>query len=76
MERMMNDVVERERILAGYLGEEELAAEFQVSVQTLRRWRRQRTGPPFTRVGAAVLYPVDLGRQWLRGNVQPRAKAS
>ena len=30
----MNDVVERERILAGYIGEEELAAEFQVSVQT------------------------------------------
>ena len=67
------------RFLAGYLNEEELAAEFRRSIQTLRRWRRQRKGPPYvTDPGGEPLYPIDEGREWLRNNlVQPRvAKAS
>jgi hypothetical protein len=64
-------------ILAGYIGEDELAREFGVSLKTARRWRRQKIGPPFAKVGSGVLYPVDLGREWLRNRlIQPRAKTS
>lgn len=65
------------QILAGYVGEDELAQEFGVSIQTARRWRRKRTGPPFVRVPGGVMYPVDLSREWLRARlVQPRKAAS
>jgi hypothetical protein len=73
----MSEINERERILAGYVDEAAVAEEFDVSVQTVRRWRRQKIGPPFAKVGSGVLYPVDLGREWLRNRLtQPRAKAS
>lgn len=43
------------------LDEGGVAATVGVSVATVRRWRQQRTGPPFVRVGACVRYrPADL----------------
>jgi hypothetical protein len=67
------------RFLADYLSEAELAAEFEKSEKTLRRWRRQRRGPPYVQGPGGVLYPIAEGRQWLRDNlIQPQraAKAS
>jgi hypothetical protein len=60
----------RERILDGYVDEEELAQEFEVTVQTLRRWRRRKIGPPWVRGPGGVIYPIAEGRQWLRDKTQ------
>jgi hypothetical protein len=64
----------RRRILEGYLDEDEAAAEFGKTKQTLRRWRRQRVGPPFVDSPLGPLYPIAEGREYLRRNtVQPRS---
>jgi hypothetical protein len=43
-----------------YVREREAAAYMGVSVSALRAWRfkRSKNGPPFTRVGRMVMYPV------------------
>jgi hypothetical protein len=60
----------RKRILDGYVDEDELAQEFEVTVQTLRRWRRRKTGPPWVRGPGGVIYPIAEGRRWLRNKTQ------
>lgn len=69
----MGDVAKR-ALLSGYLKEDEAAEEFERSVQTLRRWRRQRIGPPWADTPAGPpLYPIEGGREWLRNRtVFPR----
>lgn len=49
-----------------YLNAVELAARWKdaVTTGTLANWRSQRRGPPFVKVGAKVLYPVDKLEQW------------
>jgi excisionase family DNA binding protein len=39
-----------------YLTEAEVAELLKVSVGTLRRWRREGTGPPALRLGRGVRY--------------------
>jgi excisionase family DNA binding protein len=39
-----------------YLTESEVAELLKVSVGTLRRWRREGTGPPWLRLGRGVRY--------------------
>ncbi len=74
----MSEVKERERILAGYADEKELAKEFDVSIQTLRTWRRKGKGPPWVKAPGGIFYAIQESREWLRSSlVQPlRAKAS
>jgi hypothetical protein len=60
----------RKRILDDYVDEEELAQEFEVTVGTLRRWRRRKIGPPWVRGPGGVIYPIAEGRQWLRDKTQ------
>jgi hypothetical protein len=38
--------------------------------RTLRKWRAQRIGPPFVKLGRAVLYPDDGFEAWLLSQVQ------
>lgn len=45
----------------------EVADLLEVSVSTLTRWRRERRGPPFVRVGNQVRYPGDMLDRYLRG---------
>lgn len=50
----------------------ELAAELNVTPETLRRWRKAGTGPDWIRVGDRfVRYPREGVQEWLR-----RASAS
>lgn len=42
-----------------YLTSKELADRQRLSDQTLANWRHAGKGPPFIRVGARVLYPVE-----------------
>jgi hypothetical protein len=68
-ERMtMTQLAERARFLDGYASEEEAAQEFNVTSQTMRRWRRLRKGPPWVMTPGGVKYPIEEGRQWLRNN--------
>ena len=46
-------------ILAEWLTEDEVAAETGKKVRTLRSWRKQGKGPPFTRFGRTVKYRRD-----------------
>jgi hypothetical protein len=46
-----------------------------VCERTLQLWTKAGDGPPFVRIGRAVLYPVDVLRAWLMAKTQaPRAQ--
>lgn len=55
-----------------YLTSKELAQRWRLNDQTLANWRHVGKGPPFIRVGARVLYPIEgiesferLSTKWL-----------
>jgi hypothetical protein len=41
----------------------------EITVGTLRNWRALRIGPPFIKVGKAVLYPVEELDAWDQKNL-------
>ncbi|RLP22148.1 helix-turn-helix domain-containing protein [Mesorhizobium sp. YM1C-6-2] len=41
-----------------YLYQHELALRWRVSPRTLERWRWQKTGPIYTKIGGKVLYAI------------------
>jgi hypothetical protein len=53
-----------------YLTPEEVAERYRgaVSVGTLRNWRMLRIGPPFIKIGKAVLYPASELDAWDEAN--------
>jgi predicted site-specific integrase-resolvase len=53
---------EREQMMT----EAQVAELCQVHVQTVRRWRRDGTGPPSLRLGGRVRYDPTSVREWLR----------
>jgi len=54
-----------------YLTAEEVAERYcgTVTVGTLRNWRAMRIGPPFLKIGKAVLYPVEELDAWDKKNL-------
>lgn len=56
---------------ATYLTTEEVAERYrgQISTGTLENWRVQKIGPPFIKIGKAVLYPVAELDAWDRRNL-------
>lgn len=44
----------------------ELATELKRSPETLTRWRRRRTGPPYIRIQGRVLYDRNAVEAWLK----------
>ncbi len=52
-------------LLAGFISEEELAAELKCCERTLARWRKLKIGPPYAMAGKTPVYNVDLARAWL-----------
>lgn len=42
-----------------FLTAKELAIRWRLNNQTLANWRHAGKGPPFIRVGARVLYPIE-----------------
>lgn len=62
-------------VLSDFLTEEQCAKMLGRSVRTLRTYRRQGTGPAFTRIGSQVRYRVEAIREWLIANeVKPKQK--
>lgn len=49
-----------------FLNEYQVARALNVKVQTLRRWRSQKVGPPFVRLGNSPRYsPTEL-QEWVK----------
>lgn len=65
----------RDRILAGFLTEKELAAELGHCERTLARWRKLRTGPPFVLNGREPMYDAQQARAWLAAGGTSKAAA-
>jgi hypothetical protein len=53
-----------------FLTAEEVSERYrgEISVGTLRNWRSMRLGPPFVKIGKAVLYPVSELDAWDQKN--------
>jgi len=63
------------------LTEEEVAEQLHVSVASLRRWRLERRGPQFIKVGSLVRYRPEELETWLTalqpaGQPQPESNLS
>ena len=52
-------------LLDGYLSEADAAAQIGKGIRVLQRWRRTRTGPPYTNIGKTVWYRRDTLQAWL-----------
>lgn len=52
-------------ILDGYMTPDELAKQLDVTLQTLSRWRSQKKGPPFIKMGLKVRYSRIGVVKWL-----------
>lgn len=42
-----------------FLNEDQLASRWQLKSATLRKWRSQRTGPKYVKVGGRIRYLID-----------------
>ena len=62
---MSHEVLEK----LGFLPEHQVAGLLGVEIQTLRNWRSKNSGPPYSRAGAVMLYPLDGLRSWIADNV-------
>lgn len=47
------------------LMEPEVADRLRVSLACLRRWRLEKRGPRFVKVGSLVRYPAEELNQWI-----------
>lgn len=52
----------------GLMTEEQIAAVAGVDTKTVKNWRTMRAGPPFTKLGKAVLYRRESVLKWLAEN--------
>jgi len=59
---------ERQR-LPGYTPEAETAAELNVAVRTLRKWRQLRIGPPWVELGRQIYYPDEPRAAWVKSRI-------
>jgi hypothetical protein len=62
-------------LLAGYIGEIELAKQLGVGLRTLREWRTKGVGPPITYIGRRPHFKISSVTAWLdsRERKMPRA---
>lgn len=59
--------------LPPFLSEKEAAAYLSVSLSTIRRWRRAKTGPAYFLFGGILRYPMDAVDAFIGTNTQPPA---
>jgi hypothetical protein len=48
-----------------FIPEPNLARDLSRDTRTLQRWRAQRVGPPYIRMGRQILYRRAAVREWL-----------
>jgi hypothetical protein len=56
--------------LADYNTEEEHAEQLGICAKTLRNWRRDQKGPPFTVLAERIYYYRPSTERWLRDQEQ------
>jgi hypothetical protein len=61
-------------LLGDYFAENELAAELDVTVRTIQRWRADREGPPVTFIGNRPVYSKASVRAWLKNREEKAAR--
>lgn len=66
------DDTPRQRL--GLLTPSELASAIDVTVNTLREWRRLNQGPAYVRAGKNIMYQEADVREWIKRSVVPSAK--
>jgi hypothetical protein len=64
--KMANSETNNAGVFDGYIDEEEMAKQRDVSVRTLQLERQRGDGPPWVKVGRDVYYPIDGFRDWLK----------
>jgi hypothetical protein len=62
------------KLLSGWISRLDLALEFGVTVETLRRWEGLRFGPPCVRAGRKVYYRRDAVQDWLTQQEMPNPR--
>jgi hypothetical protein len=60
-------------LLADYDTEEQLAPKLGVCDKTLKNWRRDKCGPPFTVIAKRIYYYAPSVVRWLRSREQSAA---
>jgi hypothetical protein len=67
---------------AAFLTPKELATRWKLSPQTLANWRATRKGPPYSKIGTKVLYPVEgihayesINQSWLQTSASQETSA-
>ncbi|WP_447947379.1 helix-turn-helix transcriptional regulator [Microbacterium lacticum] len=61
----MNDTNAEATLVSPLLDSREVAAYLKVSEATLSRWRTDKKGPPFLRMGGITRYRLDDVQAWL-----------
>jgi len=61
-------------LLAGWISRQKLADELGVTVETLGRWQRQRSGPACIKAGRKVFYRRSTVESWLLAKEQLRTR--
>ena len=61
-------------LLAGWISRQKLAGELGVTVETLGRWQRQRSGPACIKAGRKVFYRRSTVESWLLAKEQLRTR--
>jgi predicted DNA-binding transcriptional regulator AlpA len=56
-----------------YLTPPEIAALFDVPLETVYQWRKKRTGPPGFRVGKHLRYDPEAVRAWTHERMATKA---
>jgi hypothetical protein len=58
-------------MLEQFLTVQEMATRYRelICVGTLSNWRAKRIGPPFLKIGRAILYPLADLQAWERENL-------
>lgn len=52
-------------VLTDFIAEAELADQLNVSIRSLREWRRRRQGPAATLIGRQIFYRAETVQNWL-----------
>jgi hypothetical protein len=63
------------KLLAGYLSEQALADDLNVSIRTVRNWRSRGTGPAVTFISIHPCYRIEAVREWLLSCEKPMPRA-
>jgi hypothetical protein len=59
-------------LLADYQSDKKTAKDLNKSERTLKRWRDERRGPPWMKVGRDIFYHIPGTRDWLAaGLIKP-----